>query len=158
MSTLGEVLIGLAIAAGLAGIVMPVLPGLLLIVAALIVWALVTGGAAWWVALAALSLAVVGTIVKYTIPKRQLNESGMPNRTLVLAMVAAIMGFFLIPVIGAFIGFIGAIYISERARVGPQRAWPATRAALRAVATSIGIELVTGVLIAGIWLATVLFS
>ena len=46
--------------------------------------------------------------------------------------------------------------LSERLRVGREHAWPATKRSLRAVATSIGIELVTGVLIAATWFVTVL--
>jgi hypothetical protein len=42
--------------------------------------------------------------------------------------------------------------------VGRDQAWPATKRSLRAVATSIGIELATGLLIATIWFAVVLFG
>jgi hypothetical protein len=69
-----------------------------------------------------------------------------------------VVGFFAIPVVGAPIGFIAAIYVAERIRVGPEQAWPATRTSLGAVAVSIGIELVTGVVVAGIWFVAVIFG
>ena len=74
----------------------------------------------------------------------------------IIATIVAIVGLFVIPVVGAPIGFVLAIYVSERLRVGKEQAWPATKRSLRAVATSIGIELITGLLIAAIWFVTVL--
>lgn len=156
MGPLGLLLVGLAILVGLAGIVLPVLPGLALIVAAVLVWAVVEGGTwAWIVAAAALLLAGAGTLVRYLVPKRRLSAGGVPNRTLLLAVAAAVVGFFLIPVAGAVIGFVAAVYLLERRRLGPAGAWPSTRLTLGAVAASIGIELAAGLLIAGLWLGAV---
>jgi uncharacterized protein YqgC (DUF456 family) len=159
MDELGELAVGLIIVLSLFGVVLPVLPGLALEVGVILVWAALKGGAvAWGVAIVALVLATIGTIVKYAIPKRRLNEVGIPNRTLLLATAVAIVGLFVIPVIGAPIGFVATIYLGERARVGPERAWPATRSSLGAVATSIGIELATGLLIAAVWFGAVLLT
>ena len=75
-----------------------------------------------------------------------------------IATAVAIVGLFVIPVVGAPIGFVLAIYVFERIRVGAEHAWPATKTSLGAVATSIGIELATGLLIAAIWFGTVLLA
>jgi hypothetical protein len=157
MDELGELAIGLIIVVSLFGIMVPILPGLAMEIVAVFVWAALTGGAvAWSVAIAALLIGGVGTFVKYSIPKRHLNEVGIPNRTLLIATAVAIVGLFVIPVVGAPIGFVLTIYVAERLRVGREHAWPATKRSLRAVATSIGIELATGLLIAAIWFVTVL--
>jgi uncharacterized protein len=116
------------------------------------------GAAAWAVAITALVLAGIGTFIKYSIPKRKLNEVGIPNRTLLIATAVAIVGLFVIPVVGAPIGFVLTIYVFERIRVGAAQAWPATKTSLGAVATSIGIELATGLIIAAIWFGTVLLA
>lgn len=159
MDELGELAVGLIIVVSLFGIVVPFLPGLVMEVIAIFLWAIVKGdGAAWAVAIAALVLAGIGTFIKYSIPKRKLNEGGIPSRTLLIATAVAIVGLFAIPVVGAPIGFVLAIYVSERLRVGADRAWPATKASLGAVATSIGIELATGLIIAAIWFGTVLLA
>ena len=50
--TLTEAVVGLAILVGLLGIVVPVLPGGILIFGAVLVWAVVTGGATAWVVFA----------------------------------------------------------------------------------------------------------
>jgi uncharacterized protein len=159
MNELGELAVGLIIVVSLFGIVVPFLPGLVMEVIAIFLWAIVKGdGAAWAVAIATLVLAGIGTFVKYSIPKRKLNEGGIPNRTLLIATAVAIVGLFAIPVVGAPIGFVLAIYVSERMRVGADQAWPATKTSLGAVATSIGIELATGLIIAAIWFGTVLLA
>ena len=107
MDELGELAIGLIIAVSIVGIIVPILPGLLVEILAVFVWAAVTGGAvAWGVAIFALLVGGVGTFVKYAVPKRHLSEGGIPNRTLIVATVVAIVGLFVIPVIGAPIGFV----------------------------------------------------
>jgi uncharacterized protein YqgC (DUF456 family) len=159
MDEIGELAVGLIITISLFGIVIPILPGLVIEVAAIFVWALLTGGTlAWSVAAAAILLAGAGTFIKYAIPKRKLNDVGIPNRTLFLATAVAIVGLFVIPIVGAPIGFVATIYVSERVRVGPERAWPATKSSLGALATSIGIELTTGLIIAGIWFWAVILG
>ena len=56
-------------------------------------------------------------------------------------MALGVVGFFVIPVVGLFVGFVLGIYLAERRRVGQADAWPSTKAALRAVGLSILIEL-----------------
>src|SRR3546814_6290826 len=48
MSPVAEVLVGLVILVGLIGVVVPILPGTLLVFAAILVWAIMTGGATAW--------------------------------------------------------------------------------------------------------------
>jgi Protein of unknown function (DUF456). len=61
-------------------------------------------------------------------------------------------GFFVIPVVGAFLGFALGMYLAERIKLGPHAAaWPSTRQALKAIALSVGIELLTGLAIATTW-------
>jgi uncharacterized protein YqgC (DUF456 family) len=159
MDELGELAIGLVILAGVLGVVVPILPGLALVVGAVFVWAWLEGtGTAWGVAVLALLLGGIGIFIKYSIPKKRLNESGVRNSTLVLATVVAIIGLFVIPVVGAPIGFVATIYLVERARGDAEHAWPRTRQSLRAVATSIGIELAAALLIAALWFGTVILT
>lgn len=81
----------------------------------------------------------------------------MPTLSLVLGGVVAIIGFFVIPVVGLVIGFVLGIYLAEFLRRSSQKqAWAATVTAVKAVATSIGIEMVGAMVSAGIWLGAVL--
>lgn len=158
MDAIGQILIGVAIFVGLLGIVLPVLPGLLLEVGAIVLWAGVEGGrTAWAVAIGGVVLALASQVVKYVVPGRRLRDQGIPRRTLYIAGVAGIVGFFVVPIVGLPIGFVGGTYLAERQRLGQDLAWPSTVASMQAVAVAIGIELVAGLLIAGTWLVAVLW-
>ncbi|MBS9375570.1 DUF456 domain-containing protein [Rhodococcus sp. B50] len=160
MSAGGELLVGLAILVGLLGIVLPILPGVLLIFGAIAVWAFVTGGTTAWVALGVATAALLVTgIVKYTWPGKRLQEAGVPNRSLILAGLLGIVGFFVVPVVGLFLGFLLGMYLSEVQRHRTHRdAWVSTVAATKAVALSILVELLGGLVAASVWLGAVLFA
>lgn len=144
---------------GLGGVVIPILPGLTLQVAAVMLWAVAEASPMGWV-VAAVSVVVAGvaTVLKYTRPGRRLKEAGVPTRVLAVAVVAAIVGFFVVPVVGVVLGFVLALYVFERARVGRERAWPSTKTALIAIAQSIGIELAGGLLILIVFVAAVFLT
>jgi uncharacterized protein len=147
-----DLLAALAIVVGLVGIVVPLLPGSLLIGGAALVWAWsVGGGLAWGLALAAVAVLLVGTVVKYAVPGRSLKASGIPNRTLLAGGALGVVGFFVVPVVGLVLGFVLGIYLSETQRLGSQAAWPATKVALKAVGISVLIELTAGLCAAGLW-------
>lgn len=135
------------------------LPGLLLQVGAIVFWALEEStGSGWTIAALSAAIAGIATILKYTHPGRRLREAGVPPWVLVLSVVAGVIGFFAIPVVGVVVGFVLALYVFERARVGGEQAWPSTKTALTAIAQSIGIELAAGlvivlILVAGIFLS-----
>jgi uncharacterized protein YqgC (DUF456 family) len=157
--SLTEVLVALAIAVGLAGILVPVLPGSILVLAAVLVWAVqVGGGVAWTVFAVVTVLLVVGSIVKYAVPGRHLKAAGIPASTQWAGAALGIVGFFVVPVVGIFLGFVLGIYLAEHRRVGSARAWPSTVQALRAVGLSILIELAAGVLAAGVWVVGVVVT
>jgi uncharacterized protein YqgC (DUF456 family) len=151
-----ELLVALAIAVGLAGILVPVLPGSALILGGVLVWAIDIGGATAWVVFALVTMIlVVGTAVKFLVPNRRLKIAGVPSSTQWAGAAVAIVGFFVVPVVGLFVGFVLGVYAAERRRVGSQ-AWPSTKAALRAVGLSIAIELVAGVAATLVWVGGVL--
>ena len=154
-----EILVAVLIAVGVAGIIIPVLPGTVLVLGAILVWALEIGTSVAWLVFAfATTFLVLGTIVKYLVPGRQLKASGVPTRTLVAGGVLAFVGFFVVPVVGMFIGFVLGVYVAERARVGAAAAWPSTKAALRAVGVSILIELVAAFLAVATWVVGVVVT
>ena len=151
---LTDLLVALAILVGLVGIVVPVLPGSILILGAVLVWALqVSSPTAWVVFSLVTTFLVIGGVVKYAVPGRGLRTAGVPNRTLVLGGLLGIVGFFVIPIVGLVVGFVLGVYLSELQRVGTDLAWPSTRAALKAVGLSMMIELAAGLLAAVTWFA-----
>lgn len=158
MSDAGLVLIGLAILAGIVGIIVPVLPGSLLVLGAILVWALIVSSATGWAVLAGATVLIgVAQIVKYLVPGRRMRDAGVPNSTILVGTVAGIVGFFVIPVVGLFLGFPAGVYLAERHRLGPHHhAWESTKHALKALGLSILIELTAVLLVAGVWLTVVL--
>jgi uncharacterized protein YqgC (DUF456 family) len=149
----GDVLVGIAIAVGLVGIVVPVLPGVLLIFAAIVVWAVAEGGVVAWTACAvAVAILAAAEGLKYAVPGRRLRVEGIPTSTLLIAAVLGVVGFFVIPVVGLVVGFVAGVYLAEAARLKHARtAWASTATALRAVGLSIVIELLGGLLAAAAW-------
>ena len=147
-----EVLVGLVIAIGIVGILFPILPGSILVLGAIGVWSFQVGGAtAWTVFAVAAVLLIGGTVVKYAVPGRQMKTSGVPNSTLFVGAACAVGGFFILPIVGILVGFVLGIYLAEFRRLGSQRAWPSTKTAMKAVGTSIAIELLAALLAAGAW-------
>jgi len=157
--SLTEVLVGIAIAVGLIGILVPILPGSALILLGVLLWAVDLGSSTGWLVFGvAAAFLLVGTVVKYAVPGRQLKDAGIPASTQWTGVALAVPGFFVIPVVGAFVGFVAGVYLAERRRLGPGAAGPSTWSALRAVGVSLLIELTAGVLAAAAWVAGVLVT
>jgi uncharacterized protein YqgC (DUF456 family) len=158
MSDAGLVIVGLAIAVGIVGVVLPVLPGALLAWAAIAVWALSVGSATAWVVLAIATLSIgLAQVVKILVPGRRLRDAGVPRASMLVGVLLALVGFFLVPIIGLFIGFPLGVYLQERRRLGQHEpAWRSTNEALRAMGLSIAIELAATSVATGAWLVAVL--
>jgi uncharacterized protein YqgC (DUF456 family) len=147
-----EIGVAIALVVGIAGVVIPGLPGSLLVGVAVLIWAIATGGVtAWLVFAAVVVLLVLGVVVKYAVPGKQLKAVGIPNSTLWWGAAGAVVGYFAIPIVGVLVGFPLGIYAAEHQRLGPEQAWPSTRAALKAVGLSMLIELAACTLAAGTW-------
>ncbi len=153
-------LCALLIVIGMIGIVVPVLPGLLLTILAVLLWAVSTGGTTAWIVFAVAAIVyATGVIAQFLIPGRRLKSQGVGMGTLLAAVLVAIVGFFVIPVIGAVVGFVLGIFAVESTRSRDrQQAWTRTKAALRAIVHSMGIELVTAFVIAVVFVVGVLLT
>lgn len=155
------VICALVVLVGLVGIIVPVLPGLAIVTLAVVVWTLFAQTAVGWAVLViTLALAAAGVTLQYVVPYRQMQVFGIPNRTMIIGIVAGVVGFFVIPLIGLPIGFVLGVFGAEYARLRTiDEAWPSAVRALKAAAITYGIELTTALLIAisfGIGAAVVL--
>jgi len=153
VSTTGVVLVALVILVGLLGIVVPLLPGTLLVFAAIAVWAVVEHTVTSWVTLGvAAALLAVSTLIKYLWPARRMRAADVSTWSLLAGAVLGIIGFFVIPVLGLVIGFVLGIYLAELAKRRDQRvAWTSTKHALKGVALSVGVELCGALLATTAW-------
>ena len=155
--TVATLIAAVLVAIGLVGILVPILPGSILVVAGILVWAISVGGTtAWTVFAVSTTLIAVGAVVKYVIPGRSLQVAGIPASTQWFGVALGVVGFFVVPVVGLFIGFVLGIYLAELRRVGSAQAWPSTVHSLKAVGVSILIELVAAVAATWVWIYGVL--
>jgi uncharacterized protein YqgC (DUF456 family) len=160
VSTGGIALVALAIAIGLVGIVVPLLPGVVLVWAAIAVWAVVEQTVLSWVTLAVATLVLgATTAIKYLWPVRRMRRADVSSSSLLVGAVLGIVGFFVIPVLGLVIGFVLGILLAELARRRDRRlAWASTVHALKGVALSVGVELAGALLATAVWVAAVLLD
>ncbi|MEV0940061.1 DUF456 domain-containing protein [Micromonospora wenchangensis] len=156
-----SVVAAIAIVAGLAGVVVPGLPALPLCWGGVLLWAIFgdAGPGRWAVLAAATVVAAAGAVIKYAWPGRNLKRTGVPTSSLLVGGLLGLVGFFVIPVIGLVIGFVGGVWGAERLRLGSnQLAWPATVQALKAAGLSMMVEFLAGLVIAALWVAGLLFT
>ncbi len=151
-------LVAIAILVGLAGTLLPILPGLGLVWLATLAYGLVEGfGAIGWTAMSVITLLLVGgTAAAIRVPQRAAAAGGIGLRGQLLAVAMAVIGFFVIPVVGAPIGFVGAVYLLARRRDRPN-AWPTTVATVRSLLVAAGIQFLAGLGMAltwGVWVVT----
>lgn len=157
MSTGGLILVAMAIAVGLAGILVPLLPGTLLVWAAIAVWAYIEHTTVSWVVLGvATAVLGAGILVKYLWPARRMRAADVNGRTLAAGAVLGVVGFFVIPVAGLLVGFVLGVYLAELVqRRDQRRAWASTVHAVKGVALSVGVELAAALLAAAAWVVGV---
>ncbi|HEU4895814.1 MAG TPA: DUF456 family protein, partial [Acidimicrobiia bacterium] len=88
-----DVLAGIVVLAGLVGIIVPILPGLVLQVGAIAFWAWEESSTVGWaVFVVVIALAVAASILKYLSPGRRLKEAGLPGWLLLTAVIVGIIG------------------------------------------------------------------
>jgi uncharacterized protein YqgC (DUF456 family) len=160
VSTGGIVLVALAIAVGLVGIIVPLLPGALLVLAAIAVWAVLEHTVLSWVTLGIVTVLIGGsTVIKYLWPARRMRQADVGRWSLVTGAVLGIIGFFVIPVLGLVIGFVVGVYLAELTLRGDaRRAWASTVHALKGVALSVGVELTGALLSTIVWVGALFLS
>jgi len=151
-------LYGVAMVVGLLGVLVPGIPGLLLVAGVAALWAYEDGsGSAWAVFGGVLVVLVLGTIAKYVLPSRTLRDAGAPRSTLLFGLLGAVVGFFVIPVVGLLIGAILGVYVGELRRLrDATAARRSTVATAKAIGIGLVLELVAGVLAVAIWFVAAL--
>lgn len=154
MSAGAEVLVGLVMLVGLAGVVVPGLPGLGLVWLAALGWVLLDGGgAARWALLGLLTLlALAGTLAPYLLPGRGAKDGGAPWWVLAVGGAGMLLGFFLVPVVGVVLGGVLGVWLAELLRLREAApAWRSTRSVLTGYGLGVLVQLGAGALMVGSW-------
>ncbi|SDO92438.1 hypothetical protein SAMN04487914_101158 [Arthrobacter sp. ok909] len=148
------VLCGLAILVGVAGTILPVLPGSILIGLSLFAWALWGGaGTTGWVVFGiGLAFVLASMAASTVLTGRKLKQHSIPSRSVVVGLVLGVAGMFIIPVVGLFVGFAAGLLLSElqRTRVF-STAVASSWAALKATGLGMIVEFGLACLSASTW-------
>ncbi len=161
MSPWLEIAVAIVLAVGVVGLVVPVLPGLILMWGAVGVWALLDGGGAWrWATFGVVTvLAIVGTVAALTLSGRKATDAGAPWWALLMAVVGAVVGFVMIPLVGIVVGGIAGLWLAELIRLrDPRTAWDTTWAALQGYGLGTVVQMVAGIAIILVWCVGVVLS
>lgn len=162
LATAVTVLTAVAIMVGIAGTVIPVLPGSLLVAAVVLVWAMVLHTPVAWVTAAVVAaVAGFGGAAGHLFTGRRLIATGVPKSTLLIAGVVGLVGFFVVPVVGLPLGIVTGVYGSEAARSarlggGHASAWLSTKATLKALGLGMLIEATCTAAAGAVWFGAVL--
>lgn len=112
-------LAGLVILLGLCGVLLPGVPGSWLVWAGVLWWALKDPRPlAWAVLVGSTVVLLLSRAVRWALPTRRKRRDEAMRRLTAYAGAGAVLGFVLVPVLGAVPGFMGGIYLAERLRLG----------------------------------------
>jgi uncharacterized protein len=153
--------VAIAMAVGLAGTLVPGLPGLLVIFAAALVYGFVDGfGTVGTAAIVVMvPLLVAGSLASYVLPHRAGVAAGVGRTSLRLGLAGAVVGFFVIPVLGLPIGAVLGVLLGEWRRVGDgAQAWATTRRVVVGFGAGALAEIGCGLLMILTWLLWLVFG
>ncbi len=144
---------GILLAVAAFGTVFPVLPGSPIALVTLIAWGWVLGSTASWVAAGiGAFLCLIGWSASALLTGRKLKKRQIPKGSVLVAIVASIVGMFVIPFFGLFLGFALGLFISEYVRREDFRsALDSSLEALKAMGLGMLVEFFMVALAASAW-------
>ncbi len=114
---IATVVAALLLAVGVLGTVFPILPGSLLTIGTLLVWAWLLGSTASWTAgLIGVVLAVIGMSASLMLTGRKMRRERIPSGPVAVGVVVGVVGMFVVPVVGLFLGFALGLLFAELVR------------------------------------------
>lgn len=117
VETTVTVVAGLLLIVGVLGTIIPILPGSLLVIGTLLVWAWVLGSAvSWTTGIIGIVLTVIGLSSSAILTGRKMRREQIPNGPVIFGVVIGVIGMFLVPVVGLFLGFALGLLVAEYVR------------------------------------------
>ena len=140
---------------GLFGLIIPVVPGLVIIWVAALGYGIAAGfGTLGWIMFAIISLLMVaGSVIDNILMGTQARQSGASWVSIAAALVFGIAGNFVLPVIGGLIAALLALFFAEWIR---RKNWRESLKSVRGMAWGCGwafvIRFIMGVVMIGLWM------
>lgn len=152
------VIAGLLLAVAALGTIIPVLPGSLLTLGTLLAWGWILGsGASWWSAGIGMAIALAGWSASTVLTGRNLKKQMIPRGSVFLAVALGIVGMFVVPVLGLFLGFGVGLLVGEYSRRrNLTEALRASGSALKAMGIGMVVEFGCAALASSVWMIGVI--
>ena len=148
---------------GLVGVALPILPGLLIILASAVAYGFAVGFGPLGFAVIGLHviLVIVSIITGVLLPKKEAELSGASKMSQFGGLVGAVAGFFFIPVVGIIVGALAGVVLVEYLSKGDwSAAWAATKGVAKGFGKSALADFGFGLVMMAawsVWAVTVLF-
>ena len=153
MDILVSVITGVLLVIGALGTIFPILPGSILVIIGLLIWAIVIGGPVGWTVFGiGLLLSGSGMAASALLTGKRLKQREIPNRSILTGAVVGIVGAFVI-LVGLLLGFVLGLYASEWYRLrDPKQAWDASVVAMKSVGLGMLIEFACAGTAIAVWI------
>lgn len=144
---------------GLLGLLIPVIPGLVIIWLASLAYGVGVGfQTPGWILFSIITvIMVVGSVVDNLVMGHQAHKTGASWISVLLAILFGVIGTFILPIIGGFVGALAALFLAEWYR---RKNWREAMTATTGWAVGCGwaivIRFFLGLLMIGIWIIWVL--
>jgi uncharacterized protein YqgC (DUF456 family) len=140
---------------GLAVLLMPVLPGLVIIWVAALGYGIFAGfGTLGWVMFAIMTVLMVGgSFADNILMGTSAHKEGAPWWAILVALVAAIAGNFALPIIGGVLAALLTLFLVEWARLkDPKKAFASMRGMMVGCGWAVAIRFIIGMVMIGLWM------
>ncbi|APF41172.1 DUF456 domain-containing protein [Neomicrococcus aestuarii] len=153
------IIAGLLLAVAALGTIYPVLPGSILAMGSLLAWAWILGSTpSWTMGIIGMALVAIGWSASAVLTGRNLKQQQIPSKSIVVAVVCGIVGMFVIPVVGLFVGFgVGLLGMEFARRKDFGLALRSAGSALKATGLGILVEFGMVALASSAWVIGVIW-
>lgn len=153
MEVIVTVIAAVLMLAAIAGIIYPILPGSPIALFTMIAWAWILGSSATWsTGIIAAAFVLVGMSASLVLTGRTMRREQIPNGPILFAILCAVIGLFVIPFLGLFIGFAAGLFGAEYyRRRSPQAALKSSVEAMKSMGIGMLIELACAILAFGVF-------
>jgi uncharacterized protein YqgC (DUF456 family) len=147
------VLAGILLVVAAIGAIYPVLPASLIAIVTLLAWAWsMDSWPAWVAAVIGSVICLVGWSASALLTGRKLKQLEVPAWAILVAAAGGIVGMFLIPVVGIFVGFAVGLLVIEALRHRDLRhAFRSSLQTLKAMGTGVVVEFLLICVAASVW-------